>query len=118
MARLLPLAGACDGCQATVEYVDGSGGGDYFRSAVRSATGEPVVDLHLFHRPGLPVDVAGSFGRRRLAGHPAAGLAGEHLFVWPGRFEVRAFARADALRGEERLDGLLATLPLDALARL
>ena len=53
-----------------------------------------------------------------LSGHPASGLAGEHLFVWPGRFEIRAFGRSESLRGERRLEALLSSLPLDALAKL
>ncbi|HVR28553.1 MAG TPA: hypothetical protein VMS86_03375 [Thermoanaerobaculia bacterium] len=111
-------AGACEGCRAVVSYVDQAGGGGYFRCELRPSGGEAVADLHLFHRPRLPVEAAESWGRRRLAGHPASGFGGDHLFVWPGRFEIRAFARDDRLRGAERLEGLLESLPLDALARL
>ena len=120
LERLLrtAAAGACDGCQPDVTYVDETGGGDYFRCELRPSGGDAVADLHVFHRPGLPLEAPASWSRSSLAGHPASGLAGDHLFVWPGRFEIRAFARADPLRSEERLERLLASLPLDELARL
>ena len=55
---------------------------------------------------------------RRSPAIPPASLAGEHLFVWPGRFEIRAFGRAESLRGRAALEKLLSSLPLDALAKL
>ena len=119
MERLLePAASACEGCRATVTYVDEPAGGDYFRCEVRSASGDSIADLHLFHRPALAAEAAEGWGRRRLGGHPASGFDGDHLFVWPGRFEVRAFARDSSLRGEGRLAAWLEELPLDVLARL
>jgi hypothetical protein len=118
MEQLLrTTATACAGCEPAVVYVDEVGGGDYFRCRLESG-GEVMADLHLFHRPGVPAETARGWGRRTLAGHPASGLDGDHLFVWPGHFEIRAFARADGVRGEEALARLLEALPLDSLARL
>ena len=119
MQRVLqPAAGACDGCRATVSYVDEPGGRDHFRCDLRGANDDPMADLEVYHRPDLAPDAAARWARTTLSGHPASGLAGEHLFVWPGRFEIRAFARSESLRGERRLEELLSSLPLDALAKL
>ncbi|HEX2463387.1 MAG TPA: hypothetical protein VHR17_02105 [Thermoanaerobaculia bacterium] len=119
MQRLLqPAAGVCDGCSATVSYVDEVGERDHFRCDLRGADDDPVADLEIYHRPDLMPDAAKSWGRSTLSGHPASGLAGERLFVWPGRFEIRAFGRSESLRGERRLEELVSSLPLDALAKL
>lgn len=119
MERVLqPAAGTCDGCRATVSYVDEPGGRDHFRCDLRGANDDPMADLEVYHRRELPPDASMRWGRATLSGHPASGLAGEHLFVWPGRFEIRAFARSPSLRGEQRLEQLLSSLPLDALAKL
>ena len=119
MQRLLqPAAGVCDGCSATVSYVDEAGGRDHFRCVLGGANDDPAADLEIYHRPELAPDEALGWGRSTLAGYPASGLAGEHLFVWPGRFEIRAFGRSQSLRGELRLEALLSSLPLDALAKL
>jgi hypothetical protein len=119
MQRLLqPAAGVCDGCRATVSYVDEAGGRDHFRCVLSGANDDPAADLEIYHRPELAPDEASGWGRSTLSGHPASGFAGEHLFVWTGRFEIRAFGRSQSLRGERRLEALLSSLPLDALAKL
>ena len=119
MQRMVaPLAGACPGCEVAVAYVDEPGRGDYFRCELRSSGGEAIADLHVFHRPALPLEAVEGWGRTLLAGHPASAAAGERLFVWPGRVEIRAFARSDRLGGDRSLEELIGRLPLDALARL
>jgi hypothetical protein len=119
MQRVLaPLLGGCEGCRATVSYVDESGRGDHLRCALQSSDGAAVADIHVFHRPDLPLDAARSWAVTELAGHPATVVAGERLFVWPGRFEIRAFARSEGLGGEKSLEAMIGRLPLDALARL
>jgi len=117
-AVLAPVASACEGCRTTVAYIDEAGGGDHFRCDLLGASGEPIADLEFYHRPDLPADAADGWARSKVAGHPASELAGEHLFVWPGRFEIRAFGRAESLRGRQALEKLVAGLPLDALAKL
>jgi hypothetical protein len=119
MQRILaPAAAACDGCRPEVSYLDEAGGGDHFRCDLRGAAGDLIAQIEIYHRLELAPDAARAWARTTLAGHPASALAGEHLFVWPGRFEIRAFGRGDALRGERRLEELLSSLPLDALAKL
>jgi hypothetical protein len=120
MARLVVPAAtaACGQCETTIAYVDESGGGDYLQCDVDGASGTRWAEIQLFHRPDLAVDAAKSWGRSTLAGHPASALPGEHLFVWPGRFEIRAFARDASSRGAEPLERLVEGLPLDALSRL
>lgn len=114
---LLPAADRCEGCAVDVSYVDESAG-DYFRCLVRGPSGDPVAELHVFHRAPLPLEAAASWGRATVAGYPASGLPGEHIFVWPGRFEIRAFARSESLRRAGELERLVESLPLRALARL
>jgi hypothetical protein len=119
MQRLVqPAAGVCDGCRAIVSYVDEAGGRDHFQCDLRGADDVLIADLEIYHRPDLAADAAKGWGHSTLSGHPASGLAGEHLFVWPGRFEIRAFGRSQSLRDERRLESLLSSLPLDALAKL
>jgi hypothetical protein len=118
LAVLAPATRACDPCSATVSYVDETGGGDHFRCDLLGERGERMADLEVYHRPDLPLDAARAWARSAVAGHPASELRGEHLFVWPGRFEIRAFGRAANLRGEKALENLVAGLPLDALAKL
>ena len=113
-----PVTGACDGCRAAVSYVDETGGGDHFRCNVIGEGDERMADLELYHRPELPADSARSWARSTVAGHPASALAGEHLFVWPGRFEIRAFGRSASLRSDQALESLVTSLPLDELAKL
>lgn len=115
---LLRAADRCEGCVTTVSYVDESAGGDHFRCEVRGPTGDAWAELQVFHRAGLSIEEAASWGRTTVAGQAASGLTGEHLFVWPGRFEIRAFARADSLRAGGELEALLERLPLRALAGL
>jgi hypothetical protein len=119
MQRVLsPLLDACEGCRTGVSYVDEPGGGDYLRCELRSSDGAAIADLHVFHRPDLPSGAARSWTSTELHGHPASVAAGERLFVWPGRFEIRAFARSEPLGAERGLEDLIGRLPLDALARL
>jgi hypothetical protein len=120
MQRVLQPAAAavCDGCRAEVSYVDEAGGGDHFRGDIRGASGEVMADVEIYSRSDLAPEAAAAWARTTLAGHPASAFGGEHLFVWPGRFEIRAFARGDALRDQRRLADLLSGLPLDALAKL
>ena len=117
-AVLEPAARVCEQCSATVAYVDEPGGGDHFRCDLLGQGGELMADLEVYHRPDLSPDAARAWARSSVAGHPASELPGEHLFVWPGRFEIRAFGRAASLRGEQALEKLVAGLPLDALAKL
>jgi hypothetical protein len=96
MQRILePAAVACAGCRSEVSYVDEAGGGDHFRCDLRGAAGDPMVEVEIYHRRELATDAAKTWARTTVAGHPASALAGEHLFVWPGRFEIRAFGRAE-----------------------
>jgi hypothetical protein len=119
MQRVLqPAAAVCDGCSTEVSYVDEAGGGDHFRGDIRGASGDVMADLEIYPRRDLAPDSAKAWARTTLAGHPAAAFGGEHLFVWPGRLEIRAFARGDALRDQRSLEDLLSRLPLDALAKL
>jgi hypothetical protein len=119
MQRVLrPAAAVCDDCRIDVSLVDEPGGGDHFRGDLRAASGEVMADLEVYPRGDLAPDAARAWGRTTLAGHPASALAGEHLFVWTGRLEIRAFARQDTLRDERRLEDLVSRLPLDALAKL
>ena len=115
---LEPATRACDGCRTAVSYVDEAGGGDHFRCDLLGQGDELMADLELYHRPDLPADAARKWARSTVAGHPASELPGEHLFVWPGRFEIRAFGRAASLRGDQALERLVASLPLDELAKL
>jgi hypothetical protein len=113
-----PAAAACEGCSAVVSYVDQAGGADYFRCALRDASRQAVADLEIYHRAALATDAASGWARATIGGHPSTELSDERLFVWPGRFEIRAFRRGDGLRGERPLEALLESLPLDALAKL
>ena len=115
---LEPATRACDGCRTAVSYVDEAGGGDRFRCDLLGQGDELMADLEVYHRPDLPADAARKWARSTVAGHPASELRGEHLFVWPGRFEIRAFGRAASLRGDQALERLVASLPLDELAKL
>jgi hypothetical protein len=119
MERLLqPGPGGCDDCRVSVTYVDEEGSGDRFRCSVLASDGDLLADLEVFHRPDLAPELAKAWARSTLAGHPASGLEGEHLFVWPGRLEIRAFGRGETAPGERQLEELLSSLPLDALAKL
>jgi hypothetical protein len=119
MRRVLqPAAAVCGDCSTEVSYVDEPDGSDHFSCGFRGGGGELMAQVEIYHRRRLPSDAAESGARTTLAGHPASALAGEHLFVWPGRFEIRAFGRNEALRGDGRLEDLLSSLPLDALAKL
>lgn len=107
----------CDGCTGEAGTVeDGVGGA--FSYAVRGPGGEPIADLRLFYRPALSVEELDGWAQRSLDGRPAASFEGEHLFVWAGRFEVRAFARSDAVRGPDGLERVLGLVPLATLERL
>ncbi|HVS03740.1 MAG TPA: hypothetical protein VMT16_13300 [Thermoanaerobaculia bacterium] len=71
--------------------------------------------MHLVWRGPLEPAARGGY-RREVAGYPARGLPGHHVFVRAGGVEVRAVAEAEAMREEGRLEALVAELPLARLA--
>jgi len=112
------LANGCAGCATTIAYVDEEGGGDRFRASLRDANGDVAAEIELYHRARLAPEAAAAWGRRALHGHPASAFDGEHLFVWPGRCELRVFGRGAGLRDAAKLEALVESLPLDSLAKL
>ena len=89
-----------------------------FELTLQNPDREPVLELHLFYRPGLPEGVRQTYGDHEVAGFPAMATSQEQVFVLAGNFEVRAFQRAAEFRSDERLLQVVSLLPLDALAEL
>ena len=114
---LSPVEEALSGSLLTLDAV-GAGSPRSFELTLRNPDAEPVLELHLFYRPGLPEGVRRTYGDHEVDGYPAMATSQEQVFVLAGNFEVRAFQRAAEFRSDERLLEVVSLLPLDALAEL
>ena len=90
----------------------------FFAFALRDAGSEPVLGLHLFYRPDLSAVVREGYGDRSFADYPAMSMSGEQIFLLVGRFEIRAFQRAEEFRDDDRMRKFVGLLPLNEMAQL
>ena len=96
-------------------------GGDFFWAQLLDrddASGAALAWLHIHYRSDLDARASRGYGATQFDGFPALGSPRTHRWVLAGNVELRAVAASSAFERDERVDELLRSFDLAALAKL